>query len=183
MEIQKIFSNIEDPDETLYSVLIRENEVALFSEFWKADKLRKLAGKITLGGLIYGGKNMIAPKIPKESTSKNAIKEQDRPSKAIGVSVKLSLPCKISKNFKIYGGPFNKNNLEQKISSNLDKIYEILCREYGYDKEYWKKNLTLFWIEILDSGDYALNFWYASNKFNSSHLWEFTINPKTNKIY
>ena len=32
MEIQKIFSNIEDPEETLYSVLMSEDEITLFSE-------------------------------------------------------------------------------------------------------------------------------------------------------
>ena len=32
MEIQKIFSNVENPEETLYSVLMTEDEVALFSE-------------------------------------------------------------------------------------------------------------------------------------------------------
>ena len=35
MEITKIFSNVEDPEETLYSVLMSEDEVALFSEFQK----------------------------------------------------------------------------------------------------------------------------------------------------
>lgn len=35
MEIQKVFSNIEDPEETLYSVLMSEDEVALYSEFRK----------------------------------------------------------------------------------------------------------------------------------------------------
>ena len=35
MEIQKVFSNIEDPEETLYSVLMSEDEVALFSEIQK----------------------------------------------------------------------------------------------------------------------------------------------------
>ena len=36
MEIQKIFSNIEDPEETLYSVLMSEDEIiSLFSEFQK----------------------------------------------------------------------------------------------------------------------------------------------------
>ena len=32
MEIQKIFSNVEDPEENLYSVLMSEEEVALYSE-------------------------------------------------------------------------------------------------------------------------------------------------------
>ena len=32
MEIQKVFSNIEDPEETLYSVLMSEDEIDLFSE-------------------------------------------------------------------------------------------------------------------------------------------------------
>ena len=33
MEIQKVFSNIEDPEEILYSVLMDETELALFSIF------------------------------------------------------------------------------------------------------------------------------------------------------
>ena len=32
MEIQKIFSNVEDPEENFYSVLMSEEEVALYSE-------------------------------------------------------------------------------------------------------------------------------------------------------
>ena len=35
MEIQKIFSNIEDPEENLYSVLMSEEELSLFSELQK----------------------------------------------------------------------------------------------------------------------------------------------------
>ena len=35
MEIQKVFSNIEDPEETLFSVLMSEDEIALFSEIQK----------------------------------------------------------------------------------------------------------------------------------------------------
>lgn len=35
MEIQKVFSNIEDPEENLYSVLMSEEELSLFSEFQK----------------------------------------------------------------------------------------------------------------------------------------------------
>ena len=32
MEIQKIFANIENPEETLYSVLLSEEELQLFSD-------------------------------------------------------------------------------------------------------------------------------------------------------
>ena len=35
MEIQKIFSNVEDPEENLYSVLLDDTEIELFSEFQK----------------------------------------------------------------------------------------------------------------------------------------------------
>lgn len=35
MEITKIFSNIEDPEENLYSVLMSEEELSLFSEIQK----------------------------------------------------------------------------------------------------------------------------------------------------
>ena len=35
MEIQKIFSNVEDPEENLYSVLMSEEELSLFSELQK----------------------------------------------------------------------------------------------------------------------------------------------------
>ena len=46
MEIQKIFSNVEDPEENLYSVLLSEDELALFSnlveepDIWKEYKLK-----------------------------------------------------------------------------------------------------------------------------------------------
>ena len=35
MEIQKIFSNVEDPEENLYSIIMSEEELSLFSEFQK----------------------------------------------------------------------------------------------------------------------------------------------------
>lgn len=35
MEIQKVFSNLENPEEVLYSVLIDEGDMSLFSEFQK----------------------------------------------------------------------------------------------------------------------------------------------------
>lgn len=35
MEIQKVFSNVEDPSENLYSVLMSEEELSLFSEIQK----------------------------------------------------------------------------------------------------------------------------------------------------
>ena len=35
MEIQKVFSNVDDPEENLYSVLMDEEELSLFSEFQK----------------------------------------------------------------------------------------------------------------------------------------------------
>lgn len=38
MEIQKIFSNVENPNETLYSVLMNEDEVTLFSELHQIRK-------------------------------------------------------------------------------------------------------------------------------------------------
>lgn len=41
MEIQKIFSNLEDPEENLYSVLMDEDELALFSEFQKEFNSKK----------------------------------------------------------------------------------------------------------------------------------------------
>lgn len=53
MEIQKIFSNIEDPEETLYSVLMNEEEITLFSEVKEEEEKEgnKLgtAGKVALG--------------------------------------------------------------------------------------------------------------------------------------
>ena len=53
MEIQKIFSNIEDPEETLYSVLMNEEEIILFSEVKEKEEKKgnKLgtAGKVALG--------------------------------------------------------------------------------------------------------------------------------------
>ena len=44
MEIQKIFSNTEDENEKLYSVLMTEDEVALFSEFQKEFARRDYEG-------------------------------------------------------------------------------------------------------------------------------------------
>lgn len=46
MEIQKIFSNVEDPEETLYSVLLSEDELALFSDRKPLRKTRTGIGWI-----------------------------------------------------------------------------------------------------------------------------------------
>ena len=46
MEIQKIFSNIEDPSENLYSVLLSEEELSLFSKLY-SKKEEYLNGKET----------------------------------------------------------------------------------------------------------------------------------------
>lgn len=61
MEIQKVFSNIEDPEETLYSVLMSEDEVALFSEAKEEAEKKGLSKKekaglaaAATGATIYG---------------------------------------------------------------------------------------------------------------------------------
>lgn len=54
MEIQKVFSNIEDPEENLYSVLMSEDEIALYSEFQR-DFARK-----DYEGLSNKGKEILA---------------------------------------------------------------------------------------------------------------------------
>ena len=61
MEIQKVFSNIEDPEENLYSVLISEEELSLFSEFQKefTQPKEKKETKLKFGDrlIIRGYKN------------------------------------------------------------------------------------------------------------------------------
>lgn len=52
MEIQKIFSNVEDPEENLYSVLMSEGEYTLFSKLSEEDKGFLAA---TGGGMVAGG--------------------------------------------------------------------------------------------------------------------------------
>ena len=64
MEIQKIFSNVEDPEENLYSVLMSEEEVALYSEMIETlyseeeeDRGKNLrrAGNAALAGTVAAG--------------------------------------------------------------------------------------------------------------------------------
>ena len=65
MEIQKIFSNTEDENEKLYSVLMTQDEVALYSEFQerlyaeetkKQKRNRKIAAAAVTGtGTLIGG--------------------------------------------------------------------------------------------------------------------------------
>ena len=62
MEIQKIFSNIEDPEETLYSVLMSEDEINLFSEIQKEfasiknlKKVANISAKVNVQGGITKG--------------------------------------------------------------------------------------------------------------------------------
>ena len=52
MKIQKVFSNIEDPSENLYSVLMSEEEYTLFSKLSEEDKGALVA---TGGGMVAGG--------------------------------------------------------------------------------------------------------------------------------
>ena len=51
MEIQRIFSNIEDPEETLYSVLMSEEEYTLFSKLSEEDK----GALVAIGGSAVTG--------------------------------------------------------------------------------------------------------------------------------
>ena len=62
MEIQKIFINIEDPEETLYSVLMSEDEIDLFSEIQKEfasiknlKKVANISAKVNAQGGITKG--------------------------------------------------------------------------------------------------------------------------------
>ena len=90
MEIQKIFSNVEDPSENLYSVLMSEEEVALYSEMIETlyseeeeDRGKNLrrAGKAdiiggtaaTLAGGI--GQNVIADKIATKAAKKYGVEK------------------------------------------------------------------------------------------------------------
>ena len=83
MEIQKIFSNIEDPEETLYSVLMSEDEITLFSEVKEKEEKKgnKLgtAGKVALGvggaTAVTGGVvgNKIANDVMKKAASKTGV--------------------------------------------------------------------------------------------------------------
>lgn len=83
MEIQKIFSNIEDPEETLYSVLMSEDEITLFSEVKEKEEKKgnKLgtAGKVALGvggaTAVTGGvvSNKIANDVMKKAASKTGV--------------------------------------------------------------------------------------------------------------
>ena len=50
MEIQKVFSNVENSDEKLYSVLMSEEEYTLFSKLSEEDK----------GALVAAGGSMVA---------------------------------------------------------------------------------------------------------------------------
>ena len=87
MEIQKIFSNVEDPEENLYSVLISEEELSLFSEALDNENEKRTssslgtAGKLALGGgtaaaLAGGiGQNVIADKIATKAAKKYGVEK------------------------------------------------------------------------------------------------------------
>ena len=85
MEIQKIFSNIEDPEETLYSVLMSEDEITLFSEVKEKEEKKgnKLGtvGKVALGAgaatsLASGVvSNKIVNDVMKKAASKTGVEK------------------------------------------------------------------------------------------------------------
>lgn len=54
MEIQKVFSNVENSDEKLYSVLMSEEEYTLFSKLSEGDKgtLAAIGGGMVAGGAL-----------------------------------------------------------------------------------------------------------------------------------
>lgn len=63
MEILKIFSNVEDPEENLYSVLMSEDELALFSEAKDSHTGRNIAlasagTAAATGAGIYGANKL-----------------------------------------------------------------------------------------------------------------------------
>ena len=82
MEIQKVFSNIEDPEETLYSVLMSEEELSLFSEDEEKKNKLKDAGLVAGSvGLATGG-NLLGDKVTEMSgkyliNSKLTAKDKD----------------------------------------------------------------------------------------------------------
>lgn len=88
MEIQKIFNNIEDPEETLYSVLMSEEELSLFSE--DEEKKNKLKGAGLVAGsvgLATGG-NLLGNKVTEMSgkyllDSKLTAKDKDAVKKKL----------------------------------------------------------------------------------------------------
>ena len=109
MEIQKVFSKIEDPEENLYSVLMSEEEYTLFSKLSEEDKgaLAAIGGGMVAGGalghlsVVHSGfkegfkeevrKNPIFQEI--QENSKKTIKEaQDLRTKAksAGEAIKKS---------------------------------------------------------------------------------------------
>ena len=85
MEIQKVFSNIEDPEETLYSVLMSEDEITLFSEVKEKEEKKgnKLGtvGKVALGAgaatsLASGVvSNKIVNDVMKKAASKTGVEK------------------------------------------------------------------------------------------------------------
>ena len=82
MEIQKVFSNIEDPEETLYSVLMSEEELSLFSD--NEEKKNKLKGAGLVAGSVglAAGGNLLGDKVTKMSekylmNSKLTAKDKD----------------------------------------------------------------------------------------------------------
>ena len=115
MEIQKIFSNIEDPEETLYSVLMSEDEIDLFSEIQKefaSIKDLKKAANISAKVYVQGG-------ITKgQARSLNSALRNVWESAA---GQKAGIPKYVSKGYKTIANPEFKRKARKVAKESVNK--------------------------------------------------------------
>ena len=155
MEIQRIFSNIEDPEETLYSVLMDEEELAIFSEVQReftgvvkaANKAAKRAWleKQGAGGFLGLGKKKGSAAI------RNARKKMERDLLGTGRSIEkmgVGLPIKrtISGKRPIETFPLNNRisdvptrTISVKRPNNVSPLNEKINRKGAVEEPYLRE--------------------------------------------
>lgn len=119
MEIIKIFSNVEDPEENLYSVLLSKEELFLFSESKEDEKpsKKRIAGMAVTsaaGGTIIG---KLSTRSLNKMMDKNLEKEKLRAKKR---SERYSKELEK----KLTSGKYTDSQIKEYLDSHLSKIKE-----------------------------------------------------------
>ena len=146
MEIQKIFSNIEDPEETLYSVLMSEEEYTLFSKLSEEDKGALVA---TGGGMVAGGAlghlagvHSGFKKGFKEKVRKNPIFQdvQENSNKAIKRAQELRTAAKSAEEtIKNSNAPFLKKLKGRILAKGVEHRAEKMMKESKAHEKFLNK--------------------------------------------
>lgn len=149
MEIQKVFSNIEDPEETLYSVLMSEEEYTLFSKLSEEDKgaLAAIGGGMVASGALghLAGVHNGFKKGFKEEVRKNPIFQeiQENSKKTIKGAQDLRTAAKSAEEkIKNSNAPFLKKLKGRILAKGVEHRAEEMIKKESKEPEKFLNKLA-----------------------------------------